>query len=70
MSTSQHTWTFKDNLDARGVEDFWYDLTDGGYIKPAELLDDPKQIQKITDAIAVVQSFAEAGFAAGIFEEM
>lgn len=36
------------------TDDFWYDLTDGGYIKPEEILEDPKDVKKIKDAIEII----------------
>lgn len=39
--------------------DFWYDLTDGGYIDPNELLDQPTDATKVMAAIAVVREFQE-----------
>lgn len=36
------------------TDDFWYDLTDGGYIKPEEILADGKDIAKIKDAIETI----------------
>ncbi len=39
------------------TNDFWYDLTDGGYINPRDLLEDEADIEKINDAIAIVEDF-------------
>lgn len=36
---------------------FWYDLTDGGYINPEEILEDPKQIERVNKAIMLLQRF-------------
>jgi hypothetical protein len=36
------------------TDDFWYDLTDGGYIKPEEILEDPKDVEKIKAAIDTI----------------
>ncbi len=35
---------------------FWYDITDGGYIKVEELLTDKKQIQAVEDAIDLLMN--------------
>lgn len=37
--------------------DFWYDLTDGGYIKPEEILVKKSDIDKVNDAIDVLKDF-------------
>jgi hypothetical protein len=36
------------------TDDFWYDLTDGGYIKPEGILEDPSDVEKIKNAINVL----------------
>lgn len=46
-------------LDA-STNDFWYDLTDGGYLKPTELLDDPADAKRVLDAIGVLLQFRTA----------
>jgi len=37
--------------------DFWYDLTDGGYIKPEEILVNTKDVRKVEEAITVLMDF-------------
>ncbi|MFW6002377.1 MAG: hypothetical protein ACOCQD_03475 [archaeon] len=39
------------------TDDFWYDLTDGGYLKPEEILEDPKDVKRVKDAIATIREF-------------
>jgi len=54
-------WRFKENAEPQGSSDgFWYDLTSGGYIRPAEVLKDEKQVEQINDAIKLLQSFEQA----------
>ena len=45
------------NPEEYGVEDFWYDLTDGGYIDPEALLDNEKDIKEVREAIMVLESY-------------
>lgn len=52
-------WKFKENIDIY-TEEFWYDITDGGYIKPEEVLSDDEQIKKLKEAIDLVRSFEKA----------
>ena len=40
--------------------DFWYDLTDGGYLKPEEICVDPNDAQKVNKAIAIIKDFQES----------
>ena len=42
--------------------DFWYDLTDGGYIKPENLLTNAKQAQEIREAINIIKIFRDQLF--------
>ena len=48
----------------KGIEvstaEFWYDLTKGGYLKPEEILEDKEDIEKVKNAIAVVEEFEES----------
>lgn len=37
--------------------DFWYDLTDEGYLKPYEICEDEVDAARMEDAIAVIQDF-------------
>lgn len=38
-------------------DDPWYDLTDGGYIKPEDLLVDQKQAKMVADAVKLLRDF-------------
>jgi len=46
----------KEGLEVSTGE-FWYDLTDGGYIKPEEILVDEKDIESVKQAIKVIREF-------------
>ncbi len=52
-------WNFKEGVEVY-TEEFWYDLTDGGYIKPENVLADEEQIAKLQAAIDLVRSFERA----------
>lgn len=43
----------------RGTSDFWYDLVDGGYFNPEEFLDGQKDIDKVNEAIKVLEEYNE-----------
>lgn len=49
----------KDNLE-NSTSDFWYDLTDGGYLNPKEMCEDIKDAEKIEEAIKVIKEFKES----------
>ena len=48
--------------------DFFYDLTNGGYIKPNELLEDEKDIERINEAIETLTEFRDEMQDKGILE--
>lgn len=52
-------WKLKPFIPTYDIEnnDFWYDLTMGGYIKIEDYLSDGSQINKLEDAINIVRSF-------------
>jgi len=63
---------FKFKKDAEVVfsSDFWYDMTDGGYIKLDNLLEDSEQIKEVKNAIEIIEKFKRELLAAGLYEEM
>lgn len=46
---------FKKNAKIES-DDFWYDLTDGGYIKPKKLLEEPYATQ-VANAVKLLRDF-------------
>lgn len=42
------------NEDGIYTSDFWYDLTDGGYIKPENILTDTLKAEKLNAAIELL----------------
>lgn len=46
--------------DLRTDNEFWYDLTDGGYIDPDDLLEDKQDALKVMAAIKIVKEFEDA----------
>ena len=53
-------WQFKDDIQSIECDDFWYDVTDGGYLDPADVLEDEEQARKLNEAIELVHSFQQA----------
>ena len=49
----------KNNLDI-AIGDFWYDLFEGGYIKPEDILQDQKDVENVKLAIKTLASFKDA----------
>jgi hypothetical protein len=52
-----------------GTEDTWYALTDGGYLKPEEVVSDKKQLKKLEDAIQLVRDFIQQCYDDEVIEE-
>ena len=42
------------------TSDFWYDLTDGGYLKPNDICENSEDAKKVLDAIAVIKDFEKS----------
>lgn len=49
--------TLDDICNINDDDGFWYDITDGGYIEPEDILADKEQIEKLKEAIKLVRSF-------------
>jgi len=45
---------------AASTSEFWYDLTDGGYLDPEDMLEDPEDVTRVRNAIAVIREFEAA----------
>lgn len=57
--------------DAKIVtDDFYYDLTDGGYIKPEKLLENEDDVNRVLDAIKVIEDFKNSAEESGVLEWM
>ena len=59
---------FKENVKIN-ANDFWYDLTRSGYIKPEELLQDEADIEKINNAVKVLYDFELEMYDKNLVEE-
>lgn len=51
-------------------DDFWYDLFDGGYIKPDQLLESKEMAEKVMNAISVLEAFRCEMINQNVLEEM
>lgn len=63
-------WKFKKDAQVFIGDHFWYCLVDGGYVDPAEILDDPEQLEELEKAIKIVASFEEAAYVSGAIKQM
>lgn len=50
-------------------DDFYYDLFNGGYIKPEVLLDDEAQIAAVKAAVDLIEEFLAQAVDAEVLEE-
>ena len=63
-------WKLKDGAEPQGSSDgFWYDISSGGYIRPAEVLADEEQIAQVKAAVELLASFETAMNEAGLINE-
>ena len=60
---------FKDDVQPIGSGDFFYDLTDGGYIKPEEILEFEDAL-KVKEAVDTILRFRQEMEDKGLLEEM
>ena len=60
MDKKKIDWDFKPGVDIIVTDDFFYDITDGGYIEADALLNDQEQINKVNDVVNTLMSFKEA----------
>ena len=42
------------------TQDFWYDLTDGGYLKPEEILVNQEDVDKVNKSIKILMEFQQS----------
>lgn len=54
----------------QSTDGFFYDLFEGGYIKPEDYIEDPIELAKLKVGILYVQEFQEAMEKAGKLEEL
>ena len=40
--------------------EFWYDLTDGGYLNPMDICENEKDAKRVLAAVKVVQEFQDS----------
>lgn len=62
------SYIFKPGASKIETSDFWYDLTDGGYIRPQDILCEPKQITRVNEALKVLLDFKRSLEQAGMVE--
>ncbi len=59
---------FKKNIEPIYTSEFWYDLTDGGYINPKLILEED-DAKRVIDAIRIIKEFEEKAIKMGIVIE-
>lgn len=59
---------FKKRKEPVCYSDFWYDLTDGGYIRPEKLLKNKKDVDAVLAAIELLKRFGDEAEGAGVIE--
>lgn len=57
-----------EDIDAICTSDLYYDLFDGGYLNPEKLLVNDEQIQKVYEAMNIIQEYLSQAESAGVIE--
>jgi len=52
------------------TSDFWYDITDGGYIKPENLLENKADVLAVKKAIETLEDFRQSAEDQDVLEVM
>ena len=56
---------FKKNIEPIYTSEFWYALTDGGYINPKLILEED-DVKRVINAIRIIKEFEEKAIELGI----
>ena len=59
---------FKENAQKVFTDDFWYDITDGGYITPNDMLS-PADAERVNEAIDLLCEFQNEATELNLLEE-
>ena len=47
-------------VSIRKLDDFWYDLISGGYLNPEDILENKEDIDRVKNAIEIIQEFEQS----------
>ena len=61
---------FKADVEPTATCDFWYDLFEGGYLKPARFLEDPEEAKRIEEARKLLMEYKCELMDSGLVEDM
>lgn len=51
---------FKADVEPAATCDFWYDLFEGGYLKPENFLEDPEEVKQVEEARRLLMKYKRA----------
>ena len=58
------------NIEPLTTNDFWYDLTDGGYIVPEKILKNKDDADAVNKAVETLIKFKQSIINSGVVEEI
>lgn len=61
-------FNFKKDIETTWSSGPYYDLFDGGYIRPEEMLEDVAQIDAVFEAMQTIQEFLKQAEDAGVLD--
>ena len=57
-------------LQGISTDDFYYDITIGGYINPSDILLDSERVKKIEEAIKIIEDWEQELYDDGILDDL
>lgn len=64
------TMKFKKDAERTATSDFWYDLFEGGYLKPEKFIENPKVAKRLEDARNLLMEYKSELMDSGLVEDM
>ena len=61
---------FKADIKATATSDFWYDLFEGGYLKPERFLADPEEAKRLEEARQLLMEYKRELMDSELVEDM
>ena len=64
------SFNFKKDAESVSSSEIYYDLFEGGYLRPERFLEDPYQVQKVNDAVSTIEQYLHQLMSAELLDVM
>lgn len=64
------TMKFKADAEQTATSDFWYDLFEGGYLKPEKFIEDPEEVERLENARQLLMEYKRELMDSELVEDM